>query len=104
MHLVICIFPYENVEKFLSNLCQQAEAIEAQYARIHGQQILFSAQQIVDCSSPEGNFGCHGGMVDWSYQYVMRAGGLMSESDYPYRAEVVDTYAHSLVIVTETNG
>ncbi|CAB0021061.1 unnamed protein product [Nesidiocoris tenuis] len=81
-----------------------AEAIEAQYARIHGQQILFSAQQIVDCSSPEGNFGCHGGMVDWSYQYVMRAGGLMSESDYPYTAEDnVCAFNKSNVAVSITN-
>ena len=42
-----------------------------------------SAQQIVDCSSNEGNQGCNGGSSLNSLQYIM-AHGTMSLSDYVY--------------------
>jgi len=42
-------------------------------------------QQIVDCDINGGDEGCNGGFTPGAYQYVMGAGGLESESNYPYQ-------------------
>jgi len=42
-------------------------------------------QQIVDCDNSDG--GCNGGNPPTAYEYVVSAGGMEPEADYPYRAE-----------------
>lgn len=42
----------------------------------------YSEQQLVDCST--ANHGCHGGLMDYGFQYV-KSHPLMLESEYPYR-------------------
>jgi len=42
-----------------------------------------SAQQILDCSSEQGNQGCDGGLMDYTYDYV-KQNGIQSEEYYPY--------------------
>jgi hypothetical protein len=52
---------------------------------IAGNQIQpLTVEQIVDCSTQ--NNGCQGGDPTTAFQYVINAGGLESESDYPYTA------------------
>jgi len=41
-----------------------------------------SPQQIVSCDNNDG--GCNGGDTPTAYDYVVSAGGIMLESDYPY--------------------
>lgn len=50
--------------------------------------ILFSPQQLVDCSVTTGNLGCAGGSLRNTLKYVQSVGGLMLEDDYPYTAKV----------------
>jgi len=41
-------------------------------------------EQLVDCDKTDD--GCDGGITEWAFKYLVKAGGLMAESDYPYTA------------------
>ena len=43
-------------------------------------------QQVIDCSTNEGNTGCSGGRMDNSYIYATKY-GLTTNSLYPYEGE-----------------
>jgi len=46
---------------------------------------LLSEQQTVDCDTSDS--GCSGGFPYTAYQYMISAGGVEGESDYPYTGE-----------------
>jgi len=59
-------------------------ALEAQYAKKHHRQLIFSEQQLLDCSYGFGNFGCNGGFPARAFEYIRLNGGLNKNEDYPY--------------------
>jgi len=51
----------------------------------HGKLLSLSEQQLVDCSKPQGNQGCSGGLMDQGFKYIEQ-NGICLENDYPYTA------------------
>ncbi|KAI7845192.1 hypothetical protein COHA_001236 [Chlorella ohadii] len=61
-------------------------AVEGASAIATGQLHSLSEQMLVDCDRERDN-GCHGGLMDFAFEFIIKNGGIDTEDDYPYTAE-----------------
>lgn len=58
-------------------------AVEGASAIATGTLTSLSEQMLVDCDRERDN-GCHGGLMDFAFEFIINNGGIDTEEDYPY--------------------
>ncbi|GKC36946.1 cysteine proteinase superfamily protein, partial [Tanacetum coccineum] len=49
-----------------------------------GNLTTLSEQMLVDCDINNDDTGCHGGIMEKAYEFIIKNGGIATEDDYPY--------------------
>jgi len=79
------------------------EEIESQWMLKGGHNVVeLAPQQIVDCDKIDG--GCGGGDTPTAYEYVIKAGGMVAETNYPYKAKGEKCAFNSTSVVAKITG
>lgn len=60
-------------------------SIEGINAISTGELVVLSEQELVDCDTSKDK-GCHGGWMDYAFEWIIKNGGITTEADYPYTA------------------
>ena len=61
-------------------------AMEGAYQIKNANLVSFSEQQLVDCSTAQGNMGCNGGLMDDAFTFAETT-AMDTEASYPYKGK-----------------
>jgi len=61
-------------------------ALEGQYFLTTGRSVVMSEQNLVDCTTSYGNYGCNGGAMNAAFDYVEQNKGIDTNASYIYTA------------------
>jgi len=62
-------------------------SVEGAWFIAKDQLVSLSEQQLMDCSTSEGNNSCEGGLMDYAFEYIIKNKGICTEASYPYKAK-----------------
>lgn len=51
-----------------------------------GKLVSLAEQELVDCDTKGVDHGCEGGLMEDGFQFIIKNGGITSETKYPYKA------------------
>ncbi len=67
-------------------------AVEGANAIATGSLLTLSEQELIDCDTGRDH-GCHGGLMDFAFEFIIRNGGIDTEEEYPYRWRACGAWA-----------